>query len=167
MRTSTPESAFRCDVTDSDANSTQKIPPVVDHTALSDAKVKEILRFLRDPNTYTIKPGKRPPLGVWMNDGIKMADLIERTFLAKEVELSVIERVEHVRRAAQAVDLTTFIFAATEPDGGVSAHVFNASTDGVLLEGTALNAKMPLSGEFVEQRFDITLGFNAKRKLDS
>lgn len=152
---------------DSDGGKTQKIAPVIDHTALQDAKVKEILRFLRDPNTYTVKPGKRQQLGVWMNDGIKMADLIEHTFLANEVELSVLERVEYVRRAAQAVDMTTFIFGPTESDGGIGAHWHSASTDEVLLEGNALNATMSLSGEFVEQRFDISLGFNTKRKLDS
>lgn len=139
-------------------HTTAELPAQADHAALQEAKVKEVLVFLRDPNTYVVRPGH--PLGVWMDDGLKIARLLEERFLSDPAEFSMKDRVEHVRRAAIAVGLTAFILSSGE-DGARSIHWWNASDETVLFEWTQDAddiLRMP-DGQRVAERYTFFVGF--------
>lgn len=118
--------------------------------------IKEALAFLRDPETYVVRPGDEM-VGPWMEDGLKLAGMLESKLLGDPLELSLEQRAQYVRRAAVAANITTVAFPPPH-DGNLQAMFWNATDDTILCEGTVEDEPMP-GGERTRVQVSFTIGF--------
>jgi hypothetical protein len=136
-----------------------------DIEAIRQAVIKEVLQLLRDPQTYLVVPsGATVHLtqgwdGPWLDDGCKLATLIEDRLLKDPASLSPALAAEYVRRAAVAANLTTFVFPPASEDGVLQAMFWNALDDTVLFEGWEREDPVMPSGERVRDCVTFTIGF--------
>ena len=131
-----------------------------DIEAIRQTAIREVLSFLRDPETYAVRVGEDLS-GPWMEDGLRLAALVEQKLLTRPVELSPQARGQYVRHAAIAANVTTVAFPPSYDDGSMNAMFWNATTDHILFEGQAEeeeDARMP-DGQRVRARVSFTIGF--------
>lgn len=131
----------------------------VDIGEIREAAIKEVLALLRDPETYAVRAGE-DLTGPWMEDGCRLAALVEQRLLTNPVELSPEARGQYVRHAAIAANVTTVAFPPPYDDGSMNAMFWNATTDHILFEGQVEDedARMP-DGQRVRARASFTIGF--------